>query len=208
MSRASKASRAFRGRDRGSVSTQDGKPSGTAKDRALRLLGVRWRSAGELRRRLALAGFPPEEVEVALSELERAGLVDDERFARELVRDQVGRRMSGSRAIRAALRQKDVPTSVAEAALAEAGDDDRPRGLPSGPRARVRPRKGPGRHRTLIPAAPPAGSTSCNTGPSAVHCEIERLIRRHMFGYDDMLDQVPFVSIEKRTRRRAGPRSP
>ena len=123
MSRASKASRAFRGRDRGSVSTQDGKPSGTAKDRALRLLGVRWRSAGELRRRLALAGFPPEEVEVALSELERAGLVDDERFARELVRDQVGRRMSGSRAIRAALRQKDVPTSVAEAALAEAGDD-------------------------------------------------------------------------------------
>ena len=43
-----------------------------------------------------MAGFPPEEVEVAMSELERAGLVDDERFARELVRDQVGRRMSGS----------------------------------------------------------------------------------------------------------------
>ncbi|HYV02908.1 MAG TPA: regulatory protein RecX [Actinomycetota bacterium] len=123
MSRASKSSRAFRGRDRGSTSNEDRKPSGTAKDRALRLLGVRWRSVGELRRRLALAGFPPDEVEVALTELEMAGLVDDERFARELVRDQVGRRMSGSRAIRAALRQKDVPTAVAEAALAEAGDD-------------------------------------------------------------------------------------
>jgi regulatory protein len=116
-------SRSARGRDRASAPGGERKPSGTAKDRALRLLGVRWRSAGELRRRLALAGFPPDEVEVALSELERAGLVDDERFARELVRDQVGRRMSGSRAIRAALRQKDVPAAVAEAALAEAGDD-------------------------------------------------------------------------------------
>jgi regulatory protein len=116
-------SRASRGRDGSSASNGDRKPSGTAKDRALRLLGVRWRSAGELRRRLAMAGFPPEEIETALSELELAGLVDDERFAREVVRDQVGRRMSGSRAIRAALRQKDVPTAVAEAALAEAGDD-------------------------------------------------------------------------------------
>ena len=116
-------SRAARGRDRASPFDGERKPSGTAKDRALRLLGVRWRSVGELRRRLALAGFPPEEVEAALSELELAGLVDDERFARELVRDQVGRRMSGSRAIRAALRQKEVPTAVAEAAMAEAGDD-------------------------------------------------------------------------------------
>src|ERR1041385_7400886 len=104
MSRAPKASRASRGRDRGSPSNEERKPSGTAKDRALRLLGVRWRSAGELRRRLAMAGFPPQEVETALSELELAGLVDDERFARELVKDQVGRRMAGSRGIRAADR--------------------------------------------------------------------------------------------------------
>ena len=120
MSRASKTSR---GRDPGSPPNEGRKPSGTAKDRALRLLGVRWRSAGELRRRLAMAGFAPDEVEAALSELELAGLVDDDRFARELVKDQVGRRMAGSRAIRAALRQKDVPAAVAEAALAEAGDD-------------------------------------------------------------------------------------
>jgi regulatory protein len=97
--------------------------AGTAKDRALGLLAVRWRSREELRRRLARAGFDADEIEEALADLERAGLVEDVRFARELVRDQAGRRLSGDRAILAALRQRGVSPEVAETALAAAGDE-------------------------------------------------------------------------------------
>jgi regulatory protein len=96
---------------------------GTAKDRALRLLAVRWRSRQELRRRLAQAGFDAEEIQKALEDLEGAGLVEDHRFARELVRDQAGRRLSGDRAIMTALRQKGVAPEVAEAALEGAGEE-------------------------------------------------------------------------------------
>jgi regulatory protein len=98
-------------------------PGGTAKDRALRLLGVRWRSREELRRRLLRAGFEPGEIADTLEDLERAGLVHDERFARELVRDQTRRRLAGDRVIRSALREKGVAPEVAEAALGGAGDE-------------------------------------------------------------------------------------
>lgn len=97
--------------------------AGTAKDRALGLLAVRWRSREELRQRLTRAGFDPEEIRDALEDLEQAGLVEDGRFARELVRAQAGRRLSGDRAIVAALRQKGIAADVAEAALGEAGDE-------------------------------------------------------------------------------------
>jgi regulatory protein len=97
--------------------------AGTAKDRALGLLAVRWRSREELRRRLARAGFDAGEIDEALGDLEQAGLIEDGRFARELVRDQAGRRLSGDRAIMAALRQRGVSAEVAEAALGDAGDE-------------------------------------------------------------------------------------
>jgi regulatory protein len=98
-------------------------PRGTARDRALALLGVRWRSESELHRRLLAVGFPEDEVAEALEGLERAGLIDDSRFALEVVRDQAGRRHASSRAIRAALRQKGVDAAVADEALSTAGDD-------------------------------------------------------------------------------------
>src|SRR5436309_7523878 len=47
------------------------RPRGTAKDRALRLLGVRERSRRELERRLGQAGFEPEEIEETLEDLAR-----------------------------------------------------------------------------------------------------------------------------------------
>ena len=49
----------------------------TAKDRALGLLAVRWRSRDELRRRLLRAGFEPPEVDSALVDLEGVGLMED-----------------------------------------------------------------------------------------------------------------------------------
>jgi regulatory protein len=98
-------------------------PRGTPKDRALRLLGARWRSRAELEQRLRRAGFEPDDITSALADLERAGLIDDARFARAVVADQAGQRLAGDRAIRTALYQKGVAPDVADAALAAAGDE-------------------------------------------------------------------------------------
>ncbi|HEX9235090.1 MAG TPA: regulatory protein RecX [Actinomycetota bacterium] len=98
----------------------------TAKDRALGLLAVRWRSRAELRGRLVRAGFDRDEVESALGELQEAGLIDDRRFAAELTRART-RRLSGSRAIRSELRQKGVGQDVAEEVLAQVEDEEESR---------------------------------------------------------------------------------
>ena len=98
-------------------------PSGSAKDRALRLLAVRWRSREELRGRLHQAGFEWDEIFQALEDLEGAGLIEDERFAKELVRDQVRRRLAGDRVIRNALREKGIAADVAESAMEDVGDE-------------------------------------------------------------------------------------
>jgi regulatory protein len=71
-----------------------------------------------------MAGFPQEEVAEALVGLERAGLIDDARFAQEVVRDQSKRRHASARAIRAALRQKGVAPAVADEALSTADTDE------------------------------------------------------------------------------------
>jgi regulatory protein len=96
----------------------------SAKDRALRLLGVRSRSREELRRRLSQAGFPEDEITEALVDLERVGLVDDERFADEVVRWKLSRQGYGHRAALDTLRKAGVDRSVAEQAVAEAGWED------------------------------------------------------------------------------------
>ncbi len=84
---------------------------------------MRWRSREELRRRLEKAGFPPDEVERALEDLERSGLIDDERFASEMVRAQAHGKLAGDRAIRSALRRTGVGSEDVERALAAAPDE-------------------------------------------------------------------------------------
>ena len=106
-----------RARSAAAKGTRSERPRSTAKDRALGLLAVRWRSRVELERRLRAAGYPPEEVEEALADLEAAGLIDDARFAQELVRSRTGRRLSGDRAIRSDLRGKGVGQDVVDGAL-------------------------------------------------------------------------------------------
>ena len=98
----------------------------SAKDRALRLLGVRSRSREELRRRLARAGYPDEEIAAALIDLERVGLVDDAAFARELAAHRLRRQGHGPRAALSALLKAGVARDVAERAIEEAdlGDEE------------------------------------------------------------------------------------
>ncbi len=88
-----------------------------AKERALRLLAVRARSREELRRRLARAGHEEEEIASALDNLERAGLVDDQAFARELTTHHLEKRGSGKRAALFALRSAGVDAALAEATV-------------------------------------------------------------------------------------------
>jgi regulatory protein len=77
----------------------------------------------ELERRLARAGYEPDEVEAAIADLEEVGLVDDERFARELA-EAKRRRGMGRRAGLAALRAKGVDREIAEQAMGEVNPED------------------------------------------------------------------------------------
>jgi regulatory protein len=106
------------GRSRPAAAEERG-PRGTARDRALNLLSFRDRSRRELEQRLLRAGYEPADVLETLDALERVGLVDDRRFARAVVEQEAGRRLSGRRAIAVALAAKGVSREVAAAALAE-----------------------------------------------------------------------------------------
>jgi regulatory protein len=99
------------------------RPKTSVKERALRLLTVRSRSRSELQQRLLRAGFEPEEVESALADLERVGLIDDEAFAREVAEYQ-RRKGMGQRAGMNALRVKGVDRELAERVAAEANPED------------------------------------------------------------------------------------
>jgi len=100
-----------------------GAPKRPAKDRALGLLAVRWRSRRELEQRLLGAGFEPGEVSEALAALEDAGLIDDERFARELARSR-RTRLDADRTVRSALVKAGIAQELVEEAVAEGGDEE------------------------------------------------------------------------------------
>jgi regulatory protein len=97
------------------------RPRGTAKDRALRLLGVRDRSRRELELRLLRAGFEREEIDAALNDLTAVGLVDDERFAGAVVEQAISGRVSGKRAVISGLLAKGVDRGLAERAMERLG---------------------------------------------------------------------------------------
>jgi regulatory protein len=99
------------------------RPRTPVKDRALRLLAVRSRSRHELRTRLVRVGYEPEDVDAALADLEAVGLVDDERFARELAEHQ-RRRGMGRRAGMSALRAKGVDRDLAERTIEQVQPED------------------------------------------------------------------------------------
>jgi regulatory protein len=91
-----------------------------ARDRAVRLLTYRERSAKELTDRLREDGYLPETVASVLERLVAAGLLDDERFARSLARNLTQiRRLGRSRASRE-LAAHGIDPLLASEALDEA----------------------------------------------------------------------------------------
>jgi regulatory protein len=85
---------------------------------ATRALARREHSRRSLRERLQRAGVGESELEAALAELERVGLLDDARFARERAR-VLAERGKGDAAIRFDLERSGVGAAEAEGALAD-----------------------------------------------------------------------------------------
>jgi len=88
-----------------------------ARQKALRLLEYRPRSRAELARRLRGAGFAEDVIEETLKRLEVMGLINDAQFSEAWVKHRLAGKGVGKARIRWELRQKGVPTNVADEAL-------------------------------------------------------------------------------------------
>jgi regulatory protein len=95
-----------------------------AYDRALNFLSYRPRSTAEVRRRLREKDFDASTIEEVVSRLTRAGLLNDEVFARYWLENRDTFKPRGSRALRYELRQKGVADSVVDAVLDEYDEND------------------------------------------------------------------------------------
>ncbi len=86
-----------------------------AMGRALNVLGYRARSEGELRSRLARAGYAGETVEGVVERLRDLGYLDDEEFARNAAREKA--RKYGPRRVYGDLRRSGVGEELAREAV-------------------------------------------------------------------------------------------
>ncbi|MDY6050570.1 MAG: regulatory protein RecX [Corynebacterium sp.] len=87
------------------------------RNRALTLLEQRPRSTAELTQRLLAAEYPRALVEEVIGDLTRVGMLDDERFAREWVRQRAVARKKSARALDAELRDKGIAEDLRRRAL-------------------------------------------------------------------------------------------
>lgn len=87
----------------------------------MRLLATRRRSAGEMQQRLRQREVPGAIAHEAMARIDRAGLLDDEAFAHEWVRQRRELRALGDEALRRELEAKQVDARWIDAAL-EGGD--------------------------------------------------------------------------------------
>jgi len=87
-----------------------------AYERSLRYLSYRARSTEEVRRYLARKEVAPEAAEQVIERLKRAGLLDDAAFARQWVENRETFRPRSGFALQMELRQKGVPSQLAEQA--------------------------------------------------------------------------------------------
>jgi regulatory protein len=94
-----------------------------ARQRALRLLAARPRTAAELRARLRRLRVPEEQAGAVLRDLAGAGYLDDLSFARLWVQSRASRPRGVAR-LRWELREKGVSTELIERAIREASAEE------------------------------------------------------------------------------------
>jgi len=93
-------------------------------DRALRMLALRARARGELRRSLVQKGEPADQVEAALDRLEAAGFLDDSAFARQFARSRSAGAGASRRRIQQELNRRGVARQVTDEAIAEVYEEE------------------------------------------------------------------------------------
>ncbi len=92
---------------------------GGCKDKALELVGRRPHFRQELRQKLLDRGFSDQEVESALADLGRLGLLDDLRNARDMAAGSLSRKGFGPRRMRYELQRRGVEEGVAHTVVSE-----------------------------------------------------------------------------------------
>ncbi|WP_411708502.1 recombination regulator RecX [Corynebacterium sp. LaCa116] len=105
------------------IDTEAEEAKAAVRSRALGLLDQRARSRKELHDRLVAAEFEPDVVEAVLDDLAGVGLIDDESFAREWVRQRHVRRGKSARALNLELKEKGVAAEDRAAALEQVTED-------------------------------------------------------------------------------------
>jgi len=92
---------------------------GAARNRALRLLERRPQSISEITRKLRDRGYTADAVRGAVSRLKASGLLDDEKFARDMAAYRLNAKPQGRRALVARLLYHGVKRDLAEAIVVE-----------------------------------------------------------------------------------------
>ena len=98
-------------------------PRGSAYEAAIRYLGPRPRSVGEIRRHLRTKRFDDPAIDQALDQLRAQRYIDDEAFARYWIEQRDSHRPRGERAIVSELMQKGVAREVIDLVLGEREPD-------------------------------------------------------------------------------------
>lgn len=90
-----------------------------------RLLNVRGRSKAEITKRLVQKGLSADAIEIAAGKLERAGMIDDARFAQDWIEQRNHSRPASSRTRRAELQSLGVAKEfIADALVSESSGDE------------------------------------------------------------------------------------
>ncbi|MFH1406931.1 MAG: regulatory protein RecX [Candidatus Omnitrophota bacterium] len=90
-----------------------------AKSYALRLLAIRPRSIKELKDKLALKGYKPQDIEHIIEELTCKNFLNDLEYARVFLRSRISNNPKGVMLLKMELRQRGISDEIINAALSE-----------------------------------------------------------------------------------------
>lgn len=96
---------------------------GNAYRAAVRILTKRAKSSGELRRKLREYRYESDAIEWSIERLTELGVLNDEEYARMVVRSQLSRKPAGRRLLSGKLREKGIDQSIADRVLDEMLED-------------------------------------------------------------------------------------
>ena len=99
---------------------------GNAYRAAVRILTRRAKSSGELRRKLREYKHESDAVEWAIGRLIELGVLNDEEYARMVVRSQLSRKPAGRRLLSGKLREKGIEQTIIDRVLDEALEERDP----------------------------------------------------------------------------------